>query len=171
MKPDLQPTVLISENVKLIPLEEMHMEQLYEAASDPLIWEQHPENNRWKREVFDRYFRSAMESCGAFLILDAQTGEVAGSSRYYDWDDSVAIIRIGFTFIKRKYWGGTFNRELKNLMIDYAFNFADTICFDIGIQNLRSRKAVEKLGAREQQSDKPDTCIYSIRRDEWTIHK
>lgn len=100
---NLQPT-LENDLVKLIPLKEDDFEKLYQTASDPLIWEQHPDRFRYKKEAFEKFFKSAVESKGAFLVLDKKTNEVIGSSRYYDYDDSRRSIAIGFTFLAKKYW-------------------------------------------------------------------
>lgn len=164
---NLQPTDLAITDLQLHPLQEDHFSILYEAASDPLIWEQHPEPDRWKKPVFEKYFRSAIESRGAFLIINKKTGGVAGSSRYYEYDPAAKSIKIGYTFISRKYWGGDFNRSLKKLMLDHAFRFTDTVYFDIGINNIRSRKAVEKLGALLVDNPDPKKCTYALSRRDW----
>ena len=145
---DLQPT-LENELVKLMPLKEEEFEKLYQVASDPLIWEQHPDRYRYKRDVFERYFRGAIESKGAFIVVEKKSGEVIGSSRFYDFDKDKKSITIEYTFLARKYWGTTYNRAMKNLMLGHAFKFVDTIIFHIGAKNIRSQKAIEKLGARK----------------------
>lgn len=143
---DLQPT-LTGKLLKLRPLRPEDYDALYRAASDPLIWEQHPSFDRYKEEVFKGYFDSAIDSGGALIILDARTDEVIGSSRYYGLDENSSEIEIGWTFLTTKYWGGTYNRELKSLMLDHAFKYVDHVLFFVGPNNRRSRKAVEKLGA------------------------
>ena len=149
MKFDLQPKHLINDLIELIPLENNHFEMLYEVASDPLIWEQHPNKNRYQKEVFKIFFEGAMQSEGAFLIIDAATKAVVGSSRFYDFDEKDNAVLIGYTFIARKYWGKGFNKSLKNLMLSYAFEFVDKVYFHIGSQNLRSQMAIEKIGAQK----------------------
>ena len=94
----LQPTNLRNEIVILVPLKESDFESLYEVASDPLIWEQHPNPDRYKLDVFKTYFQGAMESKGAFLIVDAATGKALGSSRFYDHHPDKKEIKIGYTF-------------------------------------------------------------------------
>lgn len=143
---ELQPT-LTGKLLKLRPLRLEDYAALYKAASDPKIWEQHPNSDRYKEEVFKGYFDSAIESGGALVILDALTNEIIGSSRYYGLDEDASEIEIGWTFLTTKYWGGTYNRELKKLMMDHAYKYVDHVLFFIGPNNLRSRKAVEKLGA------------------------
>ena len=143
---NIQP-ILETENVKLIPLQENDFERLFQVASDPLIWEQHPNKNRYKREVFKTFFEGAMLSKGAFLILDKVSGEVAGSTRFYDFDENENSIFIGYTFYGRKFWGSKLNPQVKKMMVDYILNDVDLVKFHVGKENFRSRKAMEKLGA------------------------
>ena len=144
---DLQPTFLKNDFIQLVPLQESDFEALYAVASDPLVWEQHPNKFRYQLEVFRNYFEGALLSKGAFLIRDTPTGDVIGSSRYYDYDADANSILIGYTFIGRKYWGTGYNRALKKLMLEYAFQYVDKVYFHIGAFNIRSQKAIEKLGA------------------------
>lgn len=142
----LQP-ILENENVKLIPLAEDDFERLYEIASDPKIWEQHPNKDRYQREVFKTFFEGAMQSKGAFLILDKASDEVAGSTRFYDYDGQDNSIFIGYTFYARKFWGSRLNPQVKKLMLEYVFHFVDKVNFHVGAVNIRSQKAMAKLGA------------------------
>lgn len=143
---NLQP-ILENESVKLQPLQESDFEALYQVASDPLIWEQHPNKDRYKREVFQNFFEGAMISGGAFIIIDKKTNSVIGSTRFYDLDETEKSILIGYTFYGRDYWGSTYNQTVKKLMLDYIFQFVDKVLFHIGAQNIRSQKAIERLGA------------------------
>src|SRR5688572_29140764 len=143
---DLQPT-LRGSLLALRPLRADDWDALYAVAADPLIWEQHPESDRYKEDVFRRYFQGAIDSGGAFVILDAADGRVIGSSRYAGYDESAREIEIGWTFLARSHWGGTYNRDLKDLMLRHAFQFVDRVLFVVGPQNLRSQKALEKIGA------------------------
>lgn len=142
----IQP-ILQNEFVKLVPLKEEDFETLYKVASDPLIWEQHPNKNRWQREVFQIFFNGAIESKGAFLIYDAKTNEAIGSSRFYEWDLKKSNVAIGYTFYARSHWGGKYNPSAKHLMMQHAFQFVDNVIFHIGAKNIRSQKAIEKIGA------------------------
>jgi len=142
---DLQPT-LRGELVHLEPLRPEHFDALFAAASDPLIWEQHPESTRYQRPVFERFFAGALESRGALLARDAVTGEVIGSSRYHAYDPVRRDVEIGWTFLVRSRWGGRFNGEMKRLMIEHAFRFVDSVIFIVGVTNYRSQRAVEKIG-------------------------
>src|SRR5437868_8947710 len=119
---ELQPR-LIGELLELRPLDRNDFDALFEAANDPLIWEQHPESDRYTREVFVRYFDGAIESRGAFAIIERKSGRIIGSTRYYNMDVAAREVEIGWTFLERAYWGGVYNRELKTLMLDHAFKF------------------------------------------------
>jgi RimJ/RimL family protein N-acetyltransferase len=145
MKFDLQPTIH-NDLIRIEPLEAGDFEVLYAVASDPLIWEQHPNKQRYQREVFQNFFKGALESQGAFRVLDNGNGELIGSSRYYDLDEAQRQVAIGYTFIARSRWGGNYNRALKTLMLDHAFRFVDRVIFHVGVDNWRSRKAMEKIG-------------------------
>ncbi len=142
---DLQPR-LHDELIRLEPLKPEDFEALYAVASDPLIWEQHPNKDRFQRAVFENFFAGALASGGALRVLD-NTGQLIGSSRFYDLDERNRVVAIGYTFIARSHWGGRFNRQLKKLMLDHAFRFVDRVVFHVGADNARSRKAMEKLGA------------------------
>src|SRR5438132_4899246 len=143
---DLQPT-LKGALIDVRPLRSEDFEALFVAASDPVIWEQHPERDRYKREVFQRFFDGAIESKGAFAVIDRRSKRIIGSSRYCDFNAADREVEIGFTFLERKCWGGIYNGELKKLMLNHAFQFVDSIVFVVGENNLRSQQAVLKLGA------------------------
>lgn len=144
---DLQPPYLHDDLIQLLPLKETDFEKLFKVASNPKVWEQHPNPNRYKLEDFTIYFTGAIASKGAFLVMDSETNEVVGCSRFYDYDEEAKSILIGYTFIGTKFWGKGYNKALKKLMLDYAFQFVDKVYFHIGAYNFRSQKAIEKIGA------------------------
>lgn len=143
---NLQPT-LSNDTLELVPLKESDFEALYAVASDPLIWEQHPNPDRYKKDVFQNYFKGAIESGGAFLTKDKLTGEIIGCTRFYDYFPDKSEVKIGYTFISRAYWGKQVNPQVKKLLLNYAFQFVDQVIFHVGALNMRSQKAMEKLGA------------------------
>ena len=142
---ELQPT-LTGDLLELRPLGAADFDELYAVASDPGIWEQHPASDRYKKEVFRDFFEEAMESGGAFAVIDRASGRIIGSTRYYGYDEQRSEIEIGWTFLARAYWGGVYNREMKQLMLRHAFRFVDTVIFLVGPRNFRSQRAVEKIG-------------------------
>ena len=163
---NLQP-ILKGSTINLRPLDRGDFEALYQAASDPKIWELHPDSERYKREIFlSRFFESALASGGALAIEENDTGRIIGSSRYYEWKPDTKEVSIGYTFIEREHWGAGTNRELKDLMLKHIYQWASVVWFHVGKTNLRSRRSVEKLGAilsheKERELDgKPFTQIY-----------
>jgi RimJ/RimL family protein N-acetyltransferase len=151
-------------------------EALYAVGSDPLIWEQHPQPQRWQRENFMQYFEHGLASKGALLARTVDTQAVVGCSRFHDYEKSKSQVVIGFTFIGRAYWGGTFNRELKSLMLNHAFHHVENVIFYVGEQNWRSRKAMEKIGGRlvdhlttrNSVGALQKTVVYRIRKADWS---
>lgn len=142
---DLQP-VLEGELLRLRPLRPEDLHDLYAVASDPLIWEQHPSNDRHQVEVFKGFFREALESGGALIAIDSKDGQVIGSSRFHGYDGAKSEIEIGWTFLARSRWGGAYNGEMKQLMLRHAFRFVNSVVFLVGPKNVRSQRAMEKIG-------------------------
>lgn len=142
---DLQP-VLQGDLLLLRPLQPDDFDELFAVASDPLIWEQHPSSDRYKPDVFQQFFRGALESGGAFVVIDLSDGRIIGSSRYNGYDETKSEIEIGWTFLARTHWGGVYNREMKQLMLRHAFQFVRKVVFLVGPHNYRSQKAMEKIG-------------------------
>jgi len=143
---DLQPN-LKSDLVELKPLRADDYHELYAVAADPLIWEQHPVNDRHKEEVFKEFFREALGSNGTLIAVDSGQRRIIGSSRFHGYDQERSEIEIGWTFLARSHWGGIYNKEIKQLMLNHAFRFVDSVVFLIGLQNVRSQRAIEKIGA------------------------
>jgi RimJ/RimL family protein N-acetyltransferase len=161
---DLQP-VLEGDLLRFRPLRPEDFHDLYAVASDPLIWEQHPESDRYEKAVFQRYFDGAIESRGAFAIIERATGRIIGSSRYWNLKPDESEVEIGWTFLERAFWGGRYNAELKAHMLDHAFRFVDRVVFVVGENNLRSQKAVRKLGAELVRSEERAASDGTIRRN------
>ncbi|HEY3155932.1 MAG TPA: GNAT family N-acetyltransferase [Candidatus Eisenbacteria bacterium] len=168
---ELQPS-LRGDLIEIRRLMPGDFDALYEAAKDPLIWEQHPESDRYRSDVFQRFFDGAIESRGAFAVLERTSGRIIGSSRYCNLKVDEGEVEIGWTFLQRAFWGGSYNRELKSLMLDHAFRFVDRVVFVVGANNQRSQKALQKIGARFLKTSKrpgqngvaPDDLIFVITR-------
>jgi RimJ/RimL family protein N-acetyltransferase len=141
---DLQAN-LSGKLLSLRPLILADFDELYAVASDPLIWDQHP-FPRYEKAAFVEFFDQAVVSKSGLVALDQETNKMIGTSRYYDFQEN--RISIGYTFLARSHWGGRFNRELKTLMLEHAFKFVSEVFFDIGESNIRSRRAIEKIGAK-----------------------
>jgi N-acetyltransferase len=162
---DLQP-VLNGELLVLRPLRPEDFDHLYSVACDPLIWEQHPAKDRYKEEVFRQFSREALESGGALIAADSKDGKVIGSSRFHGYDEEAREIEIGWTFLARSHWGGSYNGEMKRLMLRHAFRFVNSVVFFIGPQNIRSQRAIEKIGGVREGSRRDgrgrDSLVYRI---------
>ena len=162
-QPDLKGELL-----ELRPLREEDFDELYAAASDPLIWEQHPDKVRYREDVFRQFFQDAMESGGALIAIDRKNGKIIGSSRFNAYDEAKSEVEIGWTFLARTHWGGDYNREMKRLMLTHAFSFVESVIFVVGEENLRSQRAVEKIGGiragAKTDTNGRDSFIYRISR-------
>jgi RimJ/RimL family protein N-acetyltransferase len=142
---DLQPT-LEGKRVTVRPIVTSDWDGLFAAAADAKIWELHPAPDRYLEAVFREYFDGALGCQSAFTFVDRESGKPIGSSRYHGYDPVRREVEIGWTFLSREYWGGSYNAEIKQLMLGHAFTFADTALFWVGDTNLRSRRAMEKIG-------------------------
>jgi RimJ/RimL family protein N-acetyltransferase len=172
MEFDLQP-VLEGRRLRLQPLTPSDLEPLWEVACDPLVWELHPDQTRHTRQGFERFFAAAVQG-RALAVVDRESGQIIGSTRYYDWIPAGREVAVGYTFLARPYWGGAPNREMKRLLIAHAAPFVDRIWFHVGKDNLRSRRAMEKLGAvvafegkRPQNGEMIDFVYYLIEPARW----
>lgn len=143
------PSVLENDFVQLLPLCDKDFENLYQVASDPKIWENHPNRNRYQELVFKNFFLGALESGSAFKIMDKINNNWIGSTRFYNFNKSDKSIWIGYTFYAVDCWGNGFNTMVKKMMLDYAFQYVDKVLFHVGSENFRSQAAMKKLGAEE----------------------
>ena len=145
---DRQPT-LEGELLLLRPMREDDWDALFGVASDRLIWEVHPAHDRWQEPLFRAYFDDGMEQGGALVVIDRASGAMIGGSRMQGYDPvDGGSVEIGWTFLARSHWGGSYNREMKRLMLAHALGFVERVKFRVGEDNLRSRRAMEKIGGQ-----------------------
>lgn len=167
---DLQPT-LTGKRLEMRPLREDDWGALFALARDPLIWGQHPDRERWREERFRVVFREAIASKGALVAVDLATGRPIGFTRYHDYHPERSAIEIGWTFLARSHWGGKYNSEMKDLMIRHALQFVTTVVFSAGVDNLRSRRAIEKLGAvpvgTKINTNGGESVVYHLTRESY----
>jgi N-acetyltransferase len=164
---DFQP-VLAGGRVTLSPARAEDFDALYAVASDPLIWAMHPAKDRCEAPVFRRFLDEALADEGGLVAREAGSGAVIGFSRYSCKRAQPGEVEIGWTFLARSHWGLGFNDEMKALMIAHAFPHFDAVLFMIGEANLRSRRAVEKLGA--VLTDRSDTFVMHGRPQRHVIY-
>jgi RimJ/RimL family protein N-acetyltransferase len=174
MEINIQPT-LQNKKIILCPLQETDFEDLYNVASDPSIWEQHPNKDRWKKDVFKTFFEGAIQSLGAFKTVDKATGQIIGSTRYYDYNEQDNSIFIGYTFYATSSWGTGINKLVKALMLDYIFQFVSKVNFHIGANNVRSQIAIGRIGAEKVAEEEVNyfgeekklNFAYEITKENW----
>lgn len=175
---NIQP-ILENEEVILYPLQDIDFEDVYQTASDPKIWEQHPNKNRWQKEIFRVFFEGAMQSKGAFKIVDKNTGSILGSTRFYNYDEKENSLLIGYTFYSLACWGKGINHAVKTLMLNFIFQFVEKVDFHVGAENIRSQIAIKRLGTTkiaEQEvtyfgEQSKLNYIYSLTKKEWSLYK
>jgi N-acetyltransferase len=158
---DPQPT-LEGELLRVRPLCADDFDALFEVANDQRLWEQHPEE-RWHVNVFRAYFDEQLASGGGLTVVERATDDLIGSSRYHDYSIDRSEVEIGWTFLARRCWGGAYNAELKQLMLDHAFQSFENVVFLVDEHNVRSRRAIEKLGAIENGTRR-GMVLYEITR-------
>ncbi|MCX2680115.1 GNAT family protein [Galbibacter sp. EGI 63066] len=174
---------LENEIVQLAPLTLENYKNLYTIASEDKLVQYSPSNIS-TLQALTQYVKKALELQEAktaipFIIYDKRAKKYAGCTRFMniDWDNKV--LHIGSTWIGREFHGNGLNTAMKNLMINYVFYKMgfEKIEFRIDERNIRSRKAVEKLGAQLEgilrknvyllDGYKRNTCCYGILKEEW----
>lgn len=145
---ELQPT-LAGERLLLRPLRAEDRDALYAVASDPLLWADHPENDRWREPVFDAHFATLLDRGGSLAVTERETRSLIGVTRYqYGSSDNGGMIEVGSTFLARSHWGGTTNREVKRLLLAHALRHVARVEFWAWQDNARSCRALAKIGGR-----------------------
>src|SRR5262249_5353090 len=100
--------------------------------------------------------------------IDRRDGSVIGSSRFHGYSAARGEVEIGWSFLARRFWGGTYNGEMKRLMLAHAFRFVDRVLFLVGPDNIRSQRALEKIGAvrtgRERDEKGEEKVVFAIDR-------
>ena len=170
----IQP-VLENETVILYPLNNDDFEALHLSASNPEIWEQHPNKNRWQKQIFKNFFEGAILSNGAFKVVDKINNKVIGSTRFYDYDETEHSILIGYTFYDKAYWGKGINHAVKSMMLDYIFQLVCIVDFHIGAENIRSQVSINRLGVTKigelevtYFGEEPKlNFIYRLTKEDW----
>lgn len=139
--------VLEGDRLMLRPLRPQDWDALYAVASDSEIWARHPSHDRWREPVFRAFFDEALARGGALAIIDRATGKIVGSSQFAQPEaEAAGEIEIGWSFLARKYWGGGYNAEFKRLMLAHALAHYERAIFQVGEDNVISRKAMENIG-------------------------
>ena len=145
---DPQP-VLEGPVLRLRPLRADDWGDLFACASDPVVWEQHPLHDRYREDVFRALFEEKLAAGRTLAVTRREDQRVIGMSTYGDLRaENGGVIEIGSTVIGRAYWGGPINAEMKRLMLTHAFKTVALVEFLIAEENMRSRKAMAKIGGQ-----------------------
>jgi len=175
--------------IRLHFLNEEHRETLRHLAKDERIWEYTKTlllTDTYDRQ-FDKYFNDALAfstaTAQAFCISDAVTGDIIGMTRAYDLDPRVKKATIGHTWYTPAVWGQVHNKACKLLLLEYLFGTLglQRVDFRVASQNLRSQKAVMKIGGVPEgvlrrytlrnDGTYADAHYFSILADEWPEKK
>ncbi len=166
---DRQPT-LQGPRLGLRPLRPSDHDAFVAVASDPLIWEEHPESDRATPEKVERFFADALASGGTLVVTTAD-GEIVGSSRFEEPDEARGRVLIDHTFLARTHWTRESYTEVKGLLFEHAFTAVDTVELRVGVDNARTRGAVEEfLGAvfvGTVSTPVGEHAVYEVSRDAW----
>ncbi|ATP39960.1 GNAT family N-acetyltransferase [Solibacillus sp. R5-41] len=169
--------------VKLEPINTEHIDGILNAARFPEIWE-HMSVTLLDRESVVHYVEDAIHKRDAktdypFVIVDAQTNEIIGSTSYMDISMAHKRLEIGSTWLTPANWRSNINTNCKFLLLQYGFEELrfNRIQIKTGHENVRSQKAIERLGAvkegilRNHMIQKEGTIrhtvMYSITSEEW----
>lgn len=170
---DRQP-VLRGDRLTLRPLRPDDWDALYAVAADRELWARHPAHDRWQEPVFRQFFAEGLARGGALAIIDLATGEIIGSSQFAEPDpDYPGELEIGWSFLARSHWGGGWNAEFKRLMLAHALAHFDRVIFQVGEDNVISRRAMANIGGvltdRTREFERAGVMvrhvIYEITRD------
>ncbi len=183
----LEDIVLENDYVKLIPLSLDNYSQLTPIALQPKLVQYSPSDIESEKSL-KNYVTIALEQRAQktsipFLVYSKVHETAVGCTRYMNIDWKNKVLHIGATWLGREFHGTGINTQMKLLMINYAFAklHFEKVEFRIDERNIRSRKAVEKLGARLEgilrknvyllDGFKRNTCCYGILPEEWKTFK
>jgi RimJ/RimL family protein N-acetyltransferase len=178
------PTTLKSERVALIPLGEEHLADLHEQAQEAEIWQYFRAGSLVGHEELRQWVEEAMRLRAVgidypFAVVEAGSGRVAGSTRFRLLDAANRSLEIGGTWLVREFRGTGLNREMKRLMLAYAFDELGVlrVQFRTDLRNERSQRAILRLGAQREGIFRKDflyadgyqrtTVYYSITDEDW----
>lgn len=179
----MKAPTLENHRVKLSLLDLSNYKHLIEIAKQPNLIQFSPSKIDTP-EALKSYVQTAVDgyyhkTTLPFIVFDKQTNTYAGSTRFglINWKNKV--LHIGWTWIGNQFQGSGLNANMKFLMLQYAFETLkfDKVEFRIDERNIKSRKAVEKLGATLEgilrkdtlmlDGFKRSTCCYGILLEEW----
>ncbi|WP_010182167.1 GNAT family N-acetyltransferase [Aquimarina agarilytica] len=148
--------ILENERVRLIPFNIYTAKGLNEIIFDDTIWEFMGHYIRNKKDL-DNYINSTLQAKNnhtaiPFLVVDKDYGALAGCTRFGKIDTNNKRAEIGWTWYGTRFWGTGLNTATKALLLDFGFTNLrlNRIQFGADTRNIRSQKAIEKLGATKE---------------------
>lgn len=147
---------LTGQKIALLPLRESHADALVAAASDGRLWDlkvtQVPDAQRIRQYIETALHGMHAGTIEAFVTVLVDTGQIIGSTRFWQIDPAHRKREIGHTWIARSRQGSFVNAEAKYLMLRYAFEHAHCVRvqFQTDALNTHSRNALLKLGATQE---------------------
>ncbi len=173
--------VLTGEYVRLEPLTLDHAKGLFEAGGDPGIWTWLSHRQPMDVAATERMLEIMLGEPGRFAWaqIDLRSGRVAGTTSYYQIVAKHRILSIGHTWIGADWQRTALNSEAKFLLLQNAFETlgAQRVSWETDIRNLRSQRAIERLGALREgvlrghrirpDGTSRDTVVYSMLDAEW----
>lgn len=179
----VKPVTLESELVRLEPLGPQHRSGLAESVVDGELWKLWytfvPSPADIDSFIDDAVRRQDAASALVFAVCLKSTGEVVGSTRYLNIDDANRRLEIGHTWYAKRHQRTAVNTHCKYLMLTHAFEELGAIAVEFRTHwmNLRSRRAIERLGAKQDgvlrnhmrgpDGTLRDTVVFSIIESEW----
>jgi RimJ/RimL family protein N-acetyltransferase len=187
---DIDLSKLKGKHIYLELLQPHHKETLKELAKGERIWEGNRGFilNETFDEQFDNYYSTALDNNAmsgqqAFVMHKTSDDSIIGMTRFLNIDKKDKRLEIGYTWYIPAVWGKVYNKECKLLLLQYTFeelNF-NRAQFNVAGQNIRSQKAVEKIGGVKEgvlrkygyrnDGSLKDNVIFSIINDEWPVKK
>ena len=187
---DIDISKLKGKHVYLQLLQVDHKESIEALAKDARIWEGNRGFilNETFDEQFDKYLAAAIDNYAmggqqAFVIHKTNDDAIIGMTRFLNIDKKEKRLEIGYTWYIPAVWGKVYNKECKLLLLQYTFEELsfNRAQFNVAGQNIRSQKAVEKIGGIKEgvlrkhgyrnDGSLKDTVIFSIINDEWSVKK
>jgi RimJ/RimL family protein N-acetyltransferase len=178
---------LTGQSILLNPLDQLHFEELREVATHKQIWEFYPYDGSDApkfKEIFDAALVEKQKGNQfPFVILNKSDNKIIGSTRFMDIQSKHKKLEIGSTWLHPKFWGTAINLECKLLLLTYCFEklHAQRVQLKTDERNLRSRKAIEKIGGQfegilrndmlRDNNTKRNSAYYSITDEEWPDKK
>lgn len=171
------------DKITLLPLKVDHIKEMRRLSGDSDIWKWYTEDLTDPDGLESWMMKRLEESqCGekmSYAVQLNETGEIIGSSSYGHIDWTEKGIEIGWTWLGKEFIGSGINKHMKYLMLSHAFDTMSIERLELRTdeENVRSRKAMEKIGAKHdgtlrnhrstQGGRRRNTVVYSILRFEW----